>query len=260
RGRRVDPGSSSQDRRLLARDEAAPGARGRPAGQTAQHRPRRADEWPRPAGDGVDARLPARCRRERPRRPCLLPPAPRDRDPRRPPRRHRQRPLARPVGRRRSSARAPPPSAPPHRRRRTRRAGPARTAGPPNPTARGTLRDIRRDSPRRVVSDTGRWLGQWAAAALLHARSRHALLPTDHDERVQQALRGLRGPVTALPEGLCVTCDATVPDALTLSRTCRDLDVLITALTDKPIRLEEEFLRLTDRSSEAEHGTERPER
>src|SRR5699024_11897018 len=60
--------------------------------------------------------------------------------------------------------------------------------------------------------------------------------------------------------GLCVTFDETVPDALTLSRTCRDLDVLITALTDKPIRLEEEFLRLTDRSSEAEHGKERPER
>src|SRR5699024_605382 len=74
------------------------------------------------------------------------------------------------------------------------------------------------------------------------ARSRQALLRTDDDERVEQALRGLRVPVTALPEGLCVTFDETVPDALTLSRTCRDLDVLITALTDKPIRLEEEFL------------------
>ena len=113
---------------------------------------------------------------------------------------------------------------------------------------------------RLVVIDNGRLLGQWDVADLLHARSRQALLRTDDDERVEQALRGLRVPVTALPEGLCVTFDETVPDALTLSRTCRDLDVLITALTDKPIRLEEEFLRLTDRSSEAEHGKERPER
>src|SRR5699024_218799 len=49
-----------------------------------------------------------------------------------------------------SSARAQPPSAPPHRRRRTRRAGSARTAGPRDRTARGTLRDIRRDGPRRA--------------------------------------------------------------------------------------------------------------
>src|SRR5699024_4972679 len=95
---------------------------------------------------------------------------------------------------------------------------------------------------RLVVIDNGRLLGQWDVADLLHARSRQALLRTDDDERVEQALRGLRVPVTALPEGLCVTFDETVPDALTLSRTCRDLDVLITALTDKPIRLEEEFL------------------
>src|SRR5699024_6426316 len=113
---------------------------------------------------------------------------------------------------------------------------------------------------RLAVIDTGRLLGQWGVADLLHARSRHALLRTDDHERPGQALRAPRVPVTALPEGLCVTFDETVPDALTLSRTCRDLDVLITALTDKPIRLEEEFLRLTDRSSEVEHGTERSER
>src|SRR5699024_4547236 len=157
RGRRVDPGSSSQDRRLLARDEAAPGARGRPAGQTAQHRPPRADEWPRPAGDGVGARPPARSRRERPPRPPPLPP-----------------------------------------------------------------------------------------------RARHA--------RVVLSLRGVRGPATALRERLCVTFEEAVADAGTLPRTCRDLDVLITALRDKPIRLEEEFLLRTDRSSAAEHGKERPER
>src|SRR5699024_11315442 len=113
---------------------------------------------------------------------------------------------------------------------------------------------------RLVVIENGRVLGEWDVAGLLHARSRQAPLRTVDDERVEQALRGLRVPVTALPEGLCVTFAETVPDALTLSRTGRDLDVLITALTDKPIRLEEEFLRLTDRSSEAEHGKERPER
>ena len=122
------------------------------------------------------------------------------------------------------------------------------------------LGEVETLADRLIVIDNGRLLGQWDVADLLHARSRQALLRTDDDERVEQALRGLRVPVTALPEGLCVTFDETVPDALTLSRTCRDLDVLITALTDKPIRLEEEFLRLTDRSSEAEHGKERPER
>src|SRR5699024_5170301 len=97
-------------------------------------------------------------------------------------------------------------------------------------------------------------------ADLLHARNRQALHRTDDDERVEQALRGLRVPVTALPEARCVTFDETVTDALTLTQTSRDLDVLITAPTDKPIRLEDEFLRLTDRSSEVEHGTERSER
>src|SRR5699024_6276915 len=110
---------------------------------------------------------------------------------------------------------------------------------------------------RLVVIDNARLLGQSAVRGLLHAGSRPALLRTGDDERVEQTVRGLGVPVTALPEGLCVTFDETVPDALTLSRTSRDLDVLITALTDKPIRLEEEFLRLTDRSSEAEHGKER---
>ena len=123
---------------------------------------------------------------------------------------------------------------------------------------RAFLRDAAASGHAVLVSS--HLLGEWDVADLLHARSRQALLRTDDDERVEQALRGLRVPVTALPEGLCVTFDETVPDALTLSRTCRDLDVLITALTDKPIRLEEEFLRLTDRSSEAEHGKERPER
>src|SRR5699024_12470163 len=113
---------------------------------------------------------------------------------------------------------------------------------------------------RHRVSYTGRWLGEGDLADPLHAHSRPPLRRTDDDDPVEQALRGPRVPVPALPEGLCVTFDETVPDALTLSRTCRDLDVLITALTDKPIRLEEEFLRLTDRSSEAEHGKERPER
>src|SRR5699024_7682998 len=56
---------------------------------------------------------------------------------------------------------------------------------------------------RLVVIDNGRLLGQWDVADLLHARSRQALLRTDDDERVEQALRGLRVPVTALPEGLC---------------------------------------------------------
>src|SRR5699024_12482778 len=54
---------------------------------------------------------------------------------------------------------------------------------------------------RLVVIDNGRLLGQWDVADLLHARSRQALLRTDDDERVEQALRGLRVPVTALPEG-----------------------------------------------------------
>src|SRR5690625_1753294 len=65
---------------------------------------------------------------------------------------------------------------------------------------------------RLVVIDNGRLLGQWDVADLLHARSRQALLRTDDDERVEQALRGLRVPVTALPEGLCVTFDETVPE------------------------------------------------
>ena len=113
---------------------------------------------------------------------------------------------------------------------------------------------------RLLVIDHGGSIGQWDAADLLQARSRQALVRTDDDERLKQALRRLRVPVTALPEGLCVTFDDTLPDTLSLSRTCRDLGVLITALTDKPIRLEAEFLRLTDRSSGPEHRTERPAR
>src|SRR5699024_12271558 len=57
---------------------------------------------------------------------------------------------------------------------------------------------------RLVVIDTGRLLGQWDVADLLHARSRQALLRTDDAERVAQALRCLRVHVTAPPEGRCV--------------------------------------------------------
>src|SRR5699024_12145576 len=105
---------------------------------------------------------------------------------------------------------------------------------------------------RLLVIDNGRSLGQWDVADLLHARSRQALLRTDDDERLEQALRGLRVPVTALPEGLCVTFDETVTDALTLSRTCRDLDVLITALTEKQIRVGEEILSVNGSTSGGE--------
>src|SRR5699024_11984237 len=51
-----------------------------------------------------------------------------------------------------SLTRAPPPRAPLHGRRRTRCAGSARTAGPRDRTARGTLRDIRRDGPRPALA------------------------------------------------------------------------------------------------------------
>src|SRR5699024_847812 len=113
---------------------------------------------------------------------------------------------------------------------------------------------------RLLVIDHGGSIGQWDAADLLQARSRQALGRTDDDERLKQALRRLRVPVTALPEGLCVTCDDTLPDTLSLPRTGRALGVLLTARTDKPVRLEAEFLRRTDRSSGPEHRTERPAR
>src|SRR5699024_10412969 len=49
---------------------------------------------------------------------------------------------------------------------------------------------------RLVAIDNGRLLAQWDVAGLLHARSRQALPRTDDDERVEQALRGLRVPVS----------------------------------------------------------------
>src|SRR5699024_11090430 len=113
---------------------------------------------------------------------------------------------------------------------------------------------------RLLVIDHGGSIGQWDGADLLRARRRPALIRTADDERLKLALRRLRLPVTALPEGLCVTFDDTLPDTRSLWRTCRDLGVLITDLTDKPIRLEAEFLRLTDRSSGPEHRTEGPAR
>src|SRR5699024_1270946 len=98
---------------------------------------------------------------------------------------------------------------------------------------------------RLLVIANGRPLGQWDVADLRPARSRQAVPRNAADERVVQALRGLRADATALPEVLCVTFDETGTDALKPSPASRDLDALITALTDKPIRQEEEFLRLT---------------
>src|SRR5699024_2963890 len=91
---------------------------------------------------------------------------------------------------------------------------------------------------RLVVIDNGRLLGKQDVAVLLHARSSPAQLRSDDDEGVGQAVRGRRVPVTALPEGLYVTSAETVAVALTLSRTCRALEVFITALPVIPIRLE----------------------
>src|SRR5690625_7415336 len=74
---------------------------------------------------------------------------------------------------------------------------------------------------RLVVINNVRSLGQWDVADLLHARSRQALLRTDDDERLEQALRGLRVHVTALPDELCVTFDNTDTEATTPARPCR---------------------------------------
>ncbi|WDZ91019.1 ATP-binding cassette domain-containing protein [Nocardiopsis sp. HUAS JQ3] len=103
---------------------------------------------------------------------------------------------------------------------------------------------------RLLILGRGRLIGQWEAADLLNARSRETLVRTDDDARLEQRLRRMRVPVTALPGGLAVTFDDAVPDALALSRACRDLGLLITALEEKPIRLEETFLDLTGDSSE----------
>src|SRR5690625_8002490 len=63
---------------------------------------------------------------------------------------------------------------------------------------------------RLLVIYNGRSLGQWAVADLLHARGRQALLRTDDDERLEQALRGLRDPVPARPEARCGPFDEAV--------------------------------------------------
>src|SRR5699024_8266960 len=70
---------------------------------------------------------------------------------------------------------------------------------------------------RLLVIDHGGSIGQWDAADLLQARSRQALVRTDDDERLKQALRRLRVPVTRSEEHTSELQSRSLHDALPIS-------------------------------------------
>src|SRR5690606_8555784 len=111
---------------------------------------------------------------------------------------------------------------------------------------------------RLLVIGRGRLVGDRRTSDFLNARDREAAISTDDDTRLEMRLRCLGASVRRLPDGLGVTFDEAVPDATALSRICMDLGVLITALGNRPARLEEMFLELTAESSEYRTGGNRP--
>lgn len=110
---------------------------------------------------------------------------------------------------------------------------------------------------RLIIIGQGRLLGQWETADLVVAQRRAARISTQ-DNAYLAATLSSRGVITeGDAEELRVTFDETIPDTVALSRVCKELDILITALGDEPTRLEDLFLDLTSTSSDYTAGDEK---
>lgn len=102
---------------------------------------------------------------------------------------------------------------------------------------------------RLVVLGRGRLLGEGTLAAFLDRRG-HVLVRTDGDELLAARLRELGVVAERTAAGLRVELDHRIPDAPAVSRLCRDLGLLVTALGEAAPTLEDVFLDLTDRTTE----------
>lgn len=111
---------------------------------------------------------------------------------------------------------------------------------------------------RLLIIGRGRLLGEWDAADLVRSRECEAVVSTDDDPRLVSRLHDQGVAARAGSGGLRVTFDEAVPDTTALSRVCSDLGILITALSNRRVGLEELFLELTASSSEHGAGGDRP--
>lgn len=111
---------------------------------------------------------------------------------------------------------------------------------------------------RLVVIGRGRLLGEWESADLVPSGGRAARISTDDNVRLAARLAGLGVSVACEGGALRVTFDETLPDVTALSRTCREVNVLITALGEESSRLEDVFLDVTSGSSVYRAGADQP--
>ncbi|MEY8566499.1 ATP-binding cassette domain-containing protein [Corynebacteriaceae bacterium 7-707] len=107
---------------------------------------------------------------------------------------------------------------------------------------------------RLVIIGQGRLLGEWETADLILSHGSAARISTNDNARLATKLSGLGVTVIGDNEELSVTFDETIPDTTALAHVCRKLDVLITALSKEPARLEDLFLQLTAASSDYTAG------
>ena len=111
------------------------------------------------------------------------------------------------------------------------------------------LSEMQLVADRLVVVGRGRLICESGMAEFLDRHSGKAIVRTDADEVLERCLRETGVAATRRPDGLNVTYNSVVPDASALFRLCRDLGLLVTALGDEPVGLEEIFLELTETAS-----------
>lgn len=107
------------------------------------------------------------------------------------------------------------------------------------------LAEMQLVADRLAVVGQGRLIVQGRLSEFLDTHRSDAVIRTDQDALLAHRLGSLGVSVASRPDGLHVGFTELVPDVLALSRLCHEIGVLITALGESTVGLEELFLDIT---------------
>ena len=108
------------------------------------------------------------------------------------------------------------------------------------------LSEMQMVADRLVVIGRGTLIGEYSMDEFLAQGLRTIHVRTDDDHLLHNALLEQGAQVSEHKDGLRIAVDDVVPDTVSVSRACRDLDVLILGLSQSSPTLEENFLSLTE--------------
>lgn len=108
------------------------------------------------------------------------------------------------------------------------------------------LSEMQMVADRLVVIGRGALIGEYSMDEFLAQGNKTIHVHTEDDHILSSRLRDLGAHVSGGTDGLMITVDPVIPETLTVSRICRDLDLLIHGLSQSSPTLEENFLSLTE--------------